>query len=266
MVSEDETESSRRLLRKWDETKKPGPRRKGHVPCKLIAVVLVAVVVVVASVMVLKPWEGNPDEDEQPDNQAEAGENVLFQYHANFAYLSAEDNLPVENVAIRFPCPNIENTAVELAIADWILYYRDEENVLYPQISYTPMTRNEIVYHLFKGNRTENLKILSYGVEPTIDGPKITYVLDNLYPREIFWITTYFQVPKEYENKVTLCNYGDTQRRSSAYYHHPLEQPINLSFWAQLNRIIHENIENVETFSRARENAPAGYWFWLYGL
>lgn len=54
MGSEDETQSSRRLLRNGGWAEKPKPKRKGHVPWKLITVVLVAVVVV-AAVMVLKP-------------------------------------------------------------------------------------------------------------------------------------------------------------------------------------------------------------------
>ena len=77
MKSEDETKSSRRLLHNGGGNEKPEPRRERQVPWKPIAVVLVAVVVI-AAVMILKPWERPSGEN------AEAGENVLFQYQAKF--------------------------------------------------------------------------------------------------------------------------------------------------------------------------------------
>lgn len=89
MRSEDETQSSRRLLRNGGGAEKPKPRRKGHVPWKLIAVVLVAVVVV-AAVIVLKPNEPL----------------VWFRRGTRLTLESTEDNLPIEDLLVYTPFPN----------------------------------------------------------------------------------------------------------------------------------------------------------------
>ncbi len=263
MRSEDETEPSRRLL----------PKRKRRVLWKLIVAVL-AVVVVVAAVMVLKPWE------RLGEGNDEAGENVLFQYQANFAYLGSEDNLPIENVGITLPCPNIENEGV-MAFMDTrgytrTLYWQDNENMLYPQTVETPIlilengetytTDNVQVYEL-RFPRTSAPEIRSRG-DFTIDGPKINYVLDKLYTREVFCVSNVVSVPQDKAERVTLRNYGDNEWRSSAGYYYPYGssppgEPINLLFWIQLSKKVGENYEVVETFSRTAENAEYGWW-WLY--
>lgn len=184
------------------------------------------------------------------------GENVWFRMEASFTYRGSEDNLPLENLAIRFPCPNVENVALP-TYTIWSLYYQDNENVLHLQA-------NQDQVYGFVGERTETLGIMLSGVEPTTHGPKLYYNLDKLYPQEVFWITTITYATKENADKVTLVEFGENQR-TDAYYHSPAEWelPIDLSFWSQLSKKTNDNYEVVETFSRVLDNVPYA-WIWLY--
>jgi hypothetical protein len=192
-----------------------------------------------------------------------SGENVLFMYEASFAYRGSADNIPIENVEIGFPCPNIENEPIPTS-SSWTLYWQDIDNTLHPEISYNKVTGVTTNYE-FYGNRTENLEILLNEVGLTSHGPKLHLIIDKLYPREVFWTTVIAVAPKETANRVTLVEVGENQRTDAYYEHWPLKvEFINLSFWAQLSKVVDENtLELIETFSRVYDNGHPG-WYWLY--
>lgn len=220
---------------------------------KIGLVAVVAVVCLAVAIFVyLKPWTNEEDGDNT------VGEDVWFLYEASFTYRGSENNLPIENVALRFPCPNVENVAVP-TYTTWSLYYLDNENVLH-------LEATENGDYEFMGDRTATLEILLHGITAHSHGPKIGYVLDKLYPQEIFWIIVLASVPEENANKLTLRDYGDNDGRSSMSYDcwgKPFQFPINVSVWAQLSQQIAENYSIVETFSRIRDNL-AGATLWLY--
>jgi len=193
----------------------------------------------------------------------DTGENVWFRMEASFTYRGSKENLPIENVAIRFPCPNIENEALKVIAPtpSWLLYYVENDNTL------TLQATSEQVYG-FCGERTRTLEILLSGVEPTPHGPKLYFRLDKLYPREVFQAIALSQVSEKNADKVTLGVYGDNEGRSSAYYIYPsgastIGDPIDISFTAQLKKV-DDNYKIVETFSRSVDNANVGWMWWLY--
>jgi len=186
-----------------------------------------------------------------------SGENVEFRMEASFAYLGSENNLPIENVAIRFPCPNIENVALPTKTF-WSLYYLDDDNVLV-------LEADQNRTYGFRGDRNDTLMIYLSGIEPTYDGPKIYYNFNKLYPREFFLITTIAYAPKSAADKVTLCISGDIQNRSSAHWQnsHPREMKINLLFRAQLLIKTDDYYLIIENFGREAENVlPTGLWLY----
>lgn len=183
-------------------------------------------------------------------------ETVTFKMEASFTYLGSEDNLPIENVAIRFPCPNIDNTAVPTKTF-WSLYYLNNDNTLMLEAD------QDQVYG-FLGERTTALLVYLFGVEDSYDGPKIYYNFNRLYPREVFQITTIAYASKKIADKVTLRVYGDNQNRASAHWQTTsLETKINLSFDAKLFKKSGMNYIIVEQFSRSIENvSPIGLWLY----
>jgi hypothetical protein len=211
----------------------------------LEAATLLTVVALVVIVAYERPWACGGAE-----------ENVVFQYEASFAYLRSFDNEPIENVAVRFPCPTIENEPPNIAVPNWALYYQDENGQLHLQMT------NQVMVQLME-NRTTALGILALGLEEnTRHGVKISYVLDKLYPREVFMITTLLSIPVERSSDVTLSEQKENQM-TAAYYHYPLEKNIDLSFLAKLSKKVDNNFELYEEFSRTAENAEYGWW-WLY--
>jgi len=208
-----------------------------------ILIVLFVVFGLIAVVMLMKG----------PEEQT-VEENVLFEVTNIFSYHRSENNLPIENLTLLFPCPNVDNQP-PITASTWALYYVDNENVVYLQAS-------EAQLYEFAGQRTENLKILSHGRVATEWGPKTQYVLDKLYQGEVLVIKTLANVPSSAASKVTIRNYGDALGRSSAYYWHPPEWRIDLSFSSQLSR----GTDNLETFYNRVDNAPAGSVIWLYPI
>jgi len=187
-----------------------------------------------------------------------------FLYQASFAYRGSEDNLPIENVAIRLPYPNVENRTESVYFGViWGLYWQDNENMLHLQATETT------IYEL-KGDRTTTLTILRGPLkESTPYGPKSTWAVDKLYPREVFMVSGAISVPRTDADKLTLRNYGDNEGRSSGdFFCHsplgPLPKPIDVTFWAQLSKIINDNnYEIVETFSRVVDNRTEAS-LWLF--
>lgn len=186
-------------------------------------------------------------------------ENIRLEVWSDFTYLKSENNLPIENLTLLFPCPNVDNQPLT-TYTTWELYYIDNENIIHLQAS-------EAKTYEFKGQRTENL-ILSHGRVSTALGPKIQYVLNRFYPREILRITTYIgedkKLPPDIARKVTIKDYGSA--RSSAYYWHPDNWPIDLIFWSQLSENIGATYRAIETFYNEVDNAPAGSVIWLYPI
>lgn len=222
--------------------------RISKVKWSTISVAVLAVLLVLSTLGFGIPWDLGLAE--------RAHENVLFKMEASFTYLGSEGNLPIENVAIRFPCPNVDNVALPTKTT-WKLYYQDEDNVLHLEAD-----QNQV--YGFKGNRSSVIKILLLGIEPTIDGPKLYCYLDRLYSREVFWTTTIAYVHEEDINKVTLRVYGDNLGRSSGSYQGNVGLRINLSMRAQLSRKVNDNFKVVEIFGRSIDNCYWNVGIWLY--
>ncbi|MGC8817275.1 MAG: hypothetical protein ACP5PX_05685 [Candidatus Hadarchaeum sp.] len=191
------------------------------------------------------PWDLTPEE------------MATFKMEASFTYLGSENNLPIENVALRFPCPNVENVAL-FTKTFWSLYYLDEDNVLILEAD------QDQVYSLV-GERTASLNVLLSGVEDSSLGPKIYYKIDKLYPREVFQITTIAFASKDQLNKVTIRTYGDNFLRSLGSYQTLSDQdfPVNFYFLARLFSKTNGGYKIVEKYSRHIENSSST-WLWLY--
>jgi hypothetical protein len=196
---------------------------------------------------------------------AEERAPVWFWYQASFTYRGSADNLPIENVALRFPCPHVENEEVGVLKGTWTLYYQDEENVLWPQL--VGLDNGDIVaFYGHRGQRDENLEIWLTIIEPYADGPKIYYNLDKLYPREVFWISCFALAPAENANMVTLKIHGDKEGRSRGAYGYFFPDRwfrIDFSFWVELSKVVDNDRQVVERFSRSGENIPSAR-VWLY--
>lgn len=183
---------------------------------------------------------------------------ITFLYHGYFEYRGSADNAPIENLAIRLPCPNIENKAVENISSRELLWWRDYDNTPRPQIGYP-----------YKGQRTRPLIIENWGIEETSRGPKLSLDLNVLYPREIFQIEALITVPARGAAKVTLRDYGDPDGRSTGAFFSfsplaPLEKPINATIWALLmdeeDRVIEKFVRYIDG-----EGSDLGMvTYWLY--
>ena len=216
---------------------------------------LLAIGLIIGTVGFGIPWKLKPDANQGSE------EMVTFKMEASFTYLGSENNLPIENVAIRFPCPNIENSPLPTQTF-WSLYYLDEDNVLVLEAD-----QNQV--YGFKGDRKQNLTIYLSGIEPTYLGPKLYFRFDKLYPREIFWVTSLSFVPKKSVTAVTLKVYGDNQERTLAAYmgSFPNEKPnaasIHLVFKSQLFFKNNGEYKILESFSRSLDNAwNVGVWLY----
>jgi len=211
----------------------------------LEAATLLLVVALVVIVAYVRPWAGGGAE-----------ENVVFQYEASFTYLGPTFGSPIENLTLRFPCPTVENRSPTILVPSWALYYQSENGPL------LQMT-NQMITQLI-GDRTSALGILTYGLENTRYGPKISYVLDKLYPSETFVITTFLSTPSNESKIITLSEEKDNLITSAYSYYNPIENLINISFWVRLSKRIDNTFVGVENFSRLTENVEPGYWWLLY--
>lgn len=213
----------------------------------LEAATLLLAVALVVIVAYARPWAGGGAE-----------ENAVFLYNASFTYENSVDNLPIENVIISFPCPNIDNYPVLITDFSWSLFGSNPENLDEKLLQ----IQDGGVIQLLDG-RTATL-FIQYGRENTRHGPKISLSMDKLYPREIISIQAFGSVTPEnfsnltmYENKENLLIYAYSQ-------YSPLDKKISMSFWAKLSIKIENNFENVEELSRTEENGESGYWWKLY--
>jgi hypothetical protein len=75
---------------------------------KLAAAIALVVIVVAAGVFVLlRRGGGGTGDGELPGDNAQAGE-VLFKYEASFTYRGSEENLPLVECSVQFPCPTVD--------------------------------------------------------------------------------------------------------------------------------------------------------------
>jgi len=209
------------------------------------AATLLTVAAVVVLVAYARPWVGEE-------------ENVMFWYEASFAYLGPVIGSPIENVTLRFPCPTIENRPPAIPVPSWALYYQGE-NGLSLQMT------NQVITQLM-GDRTSALGILAHGLENTRYGARISYVLDEFYPREIFLLTTFLPIPASESSKITLSEEKDNLVTSAYCYYNPIENLINISFSSRLSKRVDNNFVIIENFSRLAENVEPGWWWWLYPI
>jgi hypothetical protein len=211
----------------------------------LEAATLLVVVALVVIVAYARPWAGGGEE-----------KNVVFQYEASFAYVGPIAGSPIENVTLRFPCPTIENRSPQILVPGWALYHQSENGQL------LQMT-NQMVTQLI-GDRTSALGILAYGIENTRYGPKISYVLDKLYPSETFVITTFLSISSNESKIITLSEEKDNLITSAYSHYNSIENLVDISFWSRLSKSIDNSFVSVENFSRLAENVEPGYWWLLY--
>lgn len=208
------------------------------------AATLLAVAALVVFVAYARPWAGEGVE-----------ENVMFWYAASFTYENSEDNLPIENILISFPHPNIDNEPVSIAGFSWSLWGSDGENTVLQIQDGNVIT--------FVGGR-ENPLLVQYGRENTPKGPKISFSVDRLYPHEILGFTAYASVLSNQSESVTLYENKDNQKIFAGYYYQPSDKVIKLIFSTQLFRKINDNFKKVEAFNRVDENAQPFEWsVWL---
>jgi len=202
MRSEDETQSSRRLLRKWDGTK-PKPKRKRRVPWKLIAVVLVAVVVA-AAVIVLKPWEGGEGE---PQTQLR-----LFIWGAELSLVNTEDNLPIENVEIYTPFPK------EFENLHFRFYLFETEN------GWITVSGGNVIENTLVGQDAP-----VFSVEDTEVGKRAVIRIAEMYPGDNMIHSWGFMAPKN----ISLYDVPN-ENRAKAFVGFTPEKTIHLTIWASL--------------------------------
>lgn len=211
------------------------------------AATLLTVAALVVFVAYARPWAGE-----------EVEENVMFLYTASFSYENSEDNLPIENVIVSFPCPNIDNEPVQMMGFSWSLWWNpdpENENMKILQI------QDGRVDNLF-GNR-EDAPFIQYGLENTVRGPKISLLIDKLYPQEAIRIQTYAMVPSLKSKSTTICENKENKRITAGYQYDPFNKKISFSFRAQLLTKVNNDFQKVEEFERTEENAEFGWW-WLY--
>jgi len=205
----------------------------------LEAATLLLVVALVTIVAYARPWAGG------------AEENVVFLYNASFTYENSENNLPIENVALGLPSPNMDNKFIQMTEVSWALYkVIENENILQIQDGRTIK---------LLGDRTVP-PIIQIGWDNTIHGPKIAISIDKLYPSEFIFLTAYSSVSRQYASNVTLYENKDNKKIYSYWHSYPLDRRINYRVQAQLFRLVDNDFRKIEDVVRQNENAEFGWW------
>jgi len=201
------------------------------------------------------PWKLGP---------AAAQPEVRFQYSATFTYVSSESGLPIDNVFILFPCPNVDNSTAALTQRGTLtLFWRDNDNIHRPEIV---MDANGNIFQViaYYGARKENLKVLRTGIyDNSRYGPALIYNIDRLYSSEGIWVVDNVTAPANLADQVTLKT--NNENRAWAYYANwpPKVEFIKLHFWTELRRNVNGTIVPIETLSRSYDNGVAA-WYALY--
>jgi len=179
-----------------------------------------------------------------------AGENVAFEYRASFSYFGSADNRPLENLYLWFPLPQVENQLAGNLICNWALYYIENDNTFTLQA--TPYKVENL-----RGARTSTLGILYYGVGMGKGGPTASWILNRLYPHELFIEIDVLSVDNKKASSTTARLYGEPDPNASWLVSE--NRVIDLSFTASLFR---ENVQ-IEAWQWHQENGPPGaYWLW----
>lgn len=229
MKSEDETEPSRRLLHKWDETKKLEPRLKRRVPWKPIVVALVAVVVVVA-VMVLKPREGKPDE-----------EYVWVQYTASFKLLETESNESIENLLIRFAYPHlIPDIPIEPFFENFNVNFMQES----PHEDIPEFTPGENWVSVY----------IPLGID--IPMPELTFLVSKLYVGDEVQVETWLRISKENLERLTLIEYFPENLATAFCCWSSPDETIGAAIKVQMKKEIDKKFSLLESWARETGGIP----------
>lgn len=191
-------------------------------------------------------------------------EKGSFIYLASFTYRGSASNLPIDNVYIDFPCPNVDNSTDSLQqTLTLTLFWHDADNAIHPEIV---MRGDGLIFQVFEyhGAREENLKVLNVGITSSPNGPKLFYRVDRLYPSEGVWVNDNVTAPGELAGRVTLKEVEENNRTSANYQQIPAKvEFIDLSFWVELKRKIGDAYVSIEAFSRTYDNgASSGYWLY----
>ena len=149
---------------------------------------------------------------------------VRFNYRAMFVYAGPENGEPLDDLALKFAAPQIENKFAGEIIGAWELYYIEDDNTLTLQANAGGVVN-------LRGARNSQLGIIACGVENSSYGPSLSWTLDRLYPREIFVDYGYTDVSQEKANKVTLRGYHHVQEDWSWAYWHTPEAHVNPEDW-----------------------------------
>jgi len=248
MGSEDETQSSRRLLRKWDGTK-PKPKRKRRVPWKPIAVVLVAVLICAVSVVTivwLKPWNRNGGEDE----------NVWIQYLTSFKLLSTSDNLPIENLLLGFGYPHLMPSVDQIENAD-----NDEEWGTI-DLSIRPFYENINVTFLSKENRQAPLIEKEISAEVFVNWTKLRLPIlfmqvSELHVEEKVQVETWLRVPRKDIEKLTLIGFFPENFAGVICAYPPPPETFGTIVQMQMSMYMEQGTDLLENWARTiNENIP----------
>jgi len=207
------------------------------------AATLLTVAALVALVVYARPWVGE-----------EVEENVMFWYAASFSYENSEDNLPIENVMISFPHPNVENEPVLITGFSWLLFGPSPEN---RDVKILQIQDGRVIQLV--GDRTATLFIQS-GRENTSYGPRISLSMDRLYPREVIWIQAYALTSPEKSKDITVCENKENQKVYARYQYRPPDKITKISFWVRLSKKMNDNYEKMEEFGHIIENAQPLEW------
>ncbi len=181
LKSEDETKLSRRLLRNGGGDEKPEPRRKGHVPWKLIAVVMVAFGVF-AAVMVLRPWEVESGGGEPTDEEEQT--LASFIHRTTLVLQDTEDGLGIDNVEIYAPLP------------------QEFENLHLSAYRFVTKDNHYIIFQ--EGSTWENLagrEAPTFTIEDTLVGKRVVIRVTKFYLGEMpfpefIWVEWSFAAPE----------------------------------------------------------------------
>lgn len=213
----------------------------------LEAATLLTVVALVVIVAYARPWAGGGAE-----------ENAVFLYNASFTYENSADNLPIENILLSFPHPNIDNEPVLITGFSWSLFGPSPEN----QDKIVLQIQDGRVVQLL-GDRISTL-FIQYGRENTHYGSRISLSMDKVYPREVLWIQAYALISFEKSKDMTICENKENKRVYGRYQYQPSEKITKISFWVQLSKKTNDNLEKIEEFDYTIENAqPLGRSVWV---
>jgi len=217
-------------------------------------------------------------------DNAQAGE-VLFRYEASFTYLSSEENLPMVDYSVQFPCPTVdgepavkrENLRWQLwgpvegeNGARWLELEVDNNNVLrwVGRRASSPPDNNFYLsplgepFHLISGgmNRWDNTITWKIG---------LAFYLDNMYVGEMLKSKYQFTLPIELENEVTLRENDGRIISALAWRNGVLEVwdgpqedlmlKLSASFSVRLWKHIGDDFVIVEEFNKTVENVKSGY-------